>query len=134
MPSADEVIQRARQLTESAFDELTSISGVDPNFAHDVLDAWYEREQHEPTNAGVDYFRRLAAFHLLLGLTCLPGAAPPIDLRNSEPEEVEREGLDADGQETGPVRDPDATPALGIARTEEPEDEKLSRRERRRRG
>ena len=25
-----------------------------------MLDAWYEREQHEPTNAGVDYFRRQA--------------------------------------------------------------------------
>jgi hypothetical protein len=134
MPSADEVIQRARQLTESAFDELTSISGVDPTFAHDVLDAWYEREQHEPTNAGVDYFRRLAAFHLLLGLTCLPGAAPHIDLRDAEVEAVETDQVDTDVQETGPVRDPDATPPLGIARTVEREDEKLSRRERRRRG
>ena len=37
---------------------------------------WYEREQHEATNAGVDYFRRQAAFQLLLGLTCLPAAEP----------------------------------------------------------
>ena len=133
MPSADEVIQRARQLTESAFDELTSISGVDPSFAHDVLDAWYEREQHEPTNAGVDYFRRQAAFHLLLGLTCLPGAAPPIDLRTSEVAEAENVE-EGEGDTDEPVRDPDATPALGIARPEPSEDEKLSRRERRRRG
>ena len=130
MPSADEVIQRARQLTESAFDELTSISGVDPSFAHHVLDAWYEREQHEPTNAGVDYFRRQAAFHLLLGLTCLPGAAPPIDLRTSEVAEVD----EVEDGAVAPVRDPDATPALGIPRPEPSEDEKLSRRERRRRG
>jgi hypothetical protein len=114
MPSADEVIQRARQLTAEAFDELTSISGLDANFAHLVLDAWYEREQHESTNAGADYFRRQAAFQLLLGLTCLPAAAPPAA--------------------TEPSGDPDATPPLGIPRTSEENIQKLSRRERRRRG
>jgi hypothetical protein len=134
MPSTDEVIERARQLTESAFDELTSISGVDPNFAHHVLDAWYEREQHEPTNAGVDYFRRQAAFHLLLGLTCLPGAAPSIDLRSSEVDDVDVEVVDNDEHDTEPASDSDATPALGIPRPEHSELEKLSRRERRRRG
>jgi hypothetical protein len=122
MPSADEVIQRARMLTAAAFDDLTSFSGLDANFAHTVLDAWYEREQHEATNAGVDYFRRQAAFQLLLGLTCLPGAAPGVDLREDVIESVE------------PVGDPDATPPAGIARTDQSDGDKLSRRERRRRG
>jgi hypothetical protein len=122
MPSADEVIQRARMLTAAAFDDLTSFSGLDANFAHTVLDAWYEREQHEATNAGVDYFRRQAAFQLLLGLTCLPGAAPAVDLREDVIESAE------------PAGDPDATPPAGIPRTEEPDEDKLSRRERRRRG
>ncbi len=138
MPSADEVIQRARQLTEMAFDELTSISGVDSNFAHDVLDAWYEREQHESTSAGADYFRRQAAFQLLLGLTCLPRTTSPVDLRDVEAvrvvEEVEFEHVDPAPVDTRPVADPDATPALGIPRTGQPDEDKLSRRERRRRG
>ncbi len=134
MPSADEVIQRARQLTELAFDELTHISGVDSNFAHDVLDAWYEREQLESTHAGVDYFRRQAAFQLLLGLTCLPGASPPpLDLLEMEAVTVEVEHADEAHAEAEPVVDPDATP-VGIPRTEHPNEDKLSRRERRRRG
>jgi hypothetical protein len=135
MPSADEVIQRARQLTEMAFDELTHISGVNSTFAHDVLDAWYERELLEATHAGVDYFRRQAAFQLLLGLTCLPGAAPPpVDLLEMEAEQVEVEHVDDVRVETEPVVDPDATPPVGIPRTEVPNADKLSRRERRRRG
>jgi hypothetical protein len=128
MPSADEVIQRARLLTAAAFDDLTSFSGLDANFAHTVLDAWYEREQNESTSAGVDYFRRQAAFQLLLGLTCLPVAAPPVDLREGVIDDVEPLG-DAE-----PVGDPDATPPAGIARTDQSDEEKLSRRERRRRG
>jgi hypothetical protein len=125
MPTADEVIQRARSLTAAAFDDLASLSGLDSSFAHDVLDAWYEREQHETTTAGVDYFRRQAAFQLLLGLTCLPTAAPPV----ARPEEATAE-VAADEGET----DLDATPPLGTARSERSEEEKLSRRERRRRG
>jgi hypothetical protein len=126
MPSADEVIQRARLLTAAAFDDLTSFSGLDANFAHTVLDAWYEREQHESTSAGVDYFRRQAAFQLLLGLTCLPGAAQPVDLREGV--------IDREEEIVEPIGDPDATPPAGIARTEQSDEEKLSRRERRRRG
>jgi hypothetical protein len=139
MPSADEVIQRARQLAEIAFDELTSISGVTSSFAHDVLDAWYEREQHESTSAGVDYFRRQAAFQLLLGLTCLPGTTPPVqppevDVEKPPAEEVDATSVDTEPLDTEPVTDADATPAVGIPRKQDQDEDKLSRRERRRRG
>ena len=134
MPSADEVIQRARQLTEMAFDELTHITGVNSTFAHDVLDAWYEHELLESTHAGAEYFRRQAAFQLLLGLTCLPGASsPPVDLLEMEVEHVDVEHIDDVHVDAGPVVDPDATPAVGIPRTEQPHEDKLSRRDRRRR-
>jgi len=135
MPSADDVIQRARQLTEMAFDELTHITGVDSTFAHDVLDAWYERELLESTHAGAEYFRRQAAFQLLLGLTCLPGTAPPqLDLLEMEVDEVEVEHVDDVHLDAGTVVDPDATPAVGIPRPQLPNEDKFSRRERRRRG
>jgi hypothetical protein len=135
MPSAEEVIQRARQLTEMAFDELAHITGVNSTFAHDVLDAWYERELLEATHAGAEYFRRQAAFQLLLGLTCLPGASPPpLDLLEMQVEHVEAEHVDEVQVDAGPVVDPDATPAVGIPRTEQHDKDKLSRRDRRRRG
>lgn len=136
------MIARARRLAAAAFEDLSGFSGSDPDFAHTVLDAWYEHEQHEPTSAGVDYFRRQAAFQLLLGLTCLPSRQPTtLDLRESgdparpdatEPVEPLAPTDPSDAEAAPPE---DATPVHGVTRAGRTETAaKLSRRERRRRG
>ena len=136
MPDADEVIERARRLAVEAFEDLSAFSGVDTDFAHAVLDAWYEREQQEKQSAGVDYFRRQAAFHLLLGLTCLPGASPAspyLEMAGA----AGRPAQATTGDD--PAGDADATPVDGIPRSDPPAKaneikDKLTHRERRRRG